>query len=58
MAHALIDILEVPILGNDELAADALAVVMIDRINSEDDAKRIVVDAAASFLMQDAALEV
>lgn len=57
LAHALIDILEVPILGNEELAADALAVVLIDRLHGEDEAKGIVVNAAASFLMQDAALQ-
>ena len=50
LAHAVIDIMGVPIYGQEEDAADVMSVLMIDRTFEEDDAQAIAYDSAFGFL--------
>ncbi|WP_456386659.1 DUF4344 domain-containing metallopeptidase [Profundibacter sp.] len=49
LAHALIDILELPVLGQEEDAADVFSVVMVNRLFDEDRAVAINRGAARGF---------
>lgn len=49
MAHALIDVLELPVLGQEEDAADVFSVIMVDRLFDEDEVVAINTGAARGF---------
>lgn len=49
LAHALIDIMELPVLGQEEDAADVFSVVMVDRLFDGDEAVAINGGAARGF---------
>jgi hypothetical protein len=49
LGHALIDILRVPIFGQEEDAADVLSILMVDYEFKADDAERIAYDIAFTF---------
>jgi len=49
LAHALIDIMELPVLGQEEDAADVFSVVMVDRLFDEAEAIAINSGAARGF---------
>ncbi len=51
LAHALIDIMELPVLGQEEDAADVFSVVMVDRLFNGDEAIAINRAAARGFEM-------
>ncbi|MFK7882004.1 DUF4344 domain-containing metallopeptidase [Roseobacter sp.] len=48
--HALIDILQLPVFGQEEDAADVLSVLLIDSLYDEETASAIIYDAAFGFL--------
>lgn len=50
LGHAVIDLLDVPIFGQEEDAADVIAVLMIDRFFEEDAAQAIAYDSAFGYL--------
>lgn len=50
--HALIDIQEVPIFGQEEDAADVLSILLVDEFWEEEDAVAIAYDAAFGFLTE------
>ncbi|WP_243694280.1 DUF4344 domain-containing metallopeptidase [Shimia isoporae] len=50
LGHALIDILGLPIFGQEEDAADVLSIFLIDAFFEEDSAVQIAYDAAFGFL--------
>lgn len=50
LGHALIDVLEVPVLGQEEDAADVLSVLMLDLIFEPETAEHIAYDVAHNFL--------
>ncbi len=52
--HAIIDVMGLPILGQEEDAADTISVLLIDAFNDEASAQSILVDAAYGFLDEDA----
>lgn len=54
LAHALIDILELPVLGKEEDAADTLSAVLTNHIWTEDSATQIVYDTANAFSISSA----
>lgn len=49
LAHALIDVMDLPVLGQEEDAADVFSVVMVDRLFEEDEAVAINGGAARGF---------
>lgn len=51
LGHALIDVMRLPVLGQEEGAADVLSVLLFDHIFVEEDAEEIARDAAISFLL-------
>ena len=51
LGHALIDLLGVPVLGQEEDAADVLSILLVDQLFEAEDADRIAFDAAFSFLL-------
>jgi hypothetical protein len=53
--HALIDLMGLPVLGQEEDAADTASVLMIDQFFDEQSAQSIIYDAAFGFLDEDAA---
>ena len=57
LGHALIDIMALPVFGQEEDAADTASALMIDLFFEEDTAQSIVRDAAFGFLDEDAATE-
>lgn len=50
MGHAVIDLMEVPIYGQEEDAADAMAVLLIDALYEEDAAQDIAYDSAFGYI--------
>ncbi|GAA6182447.1 MULTISPECIES: DUF4344 domain-containing metallopeptidase [unclassified Shimia] len=50
LGHALIDILGLPIFGQEEDAADVLSIFLIDALYEEETAVRLAYDAAFGFL--------
>ncbi|WP_246030463.1 DUF4344 domain-containing metallopeptidase [Litoreibacter halocynthiae] len=50
MGHAVIDLMEVPIYGQEEDAADTMAVLLIDALYDEDTAQEIAYDSAFGFI--------
>jgi hypothetical protein len=50
LGHALIDLLNIPIFGQEEDAADVLSVLMIDELFEEEAAEAIAYDVAYNFL--------
>jgi len=55
LGHALIDILLLPVFGQEEDAADTLSVLMMDAHFEDDAASAILSDTAWSFLLDDEA---
>lgn len=51
LGHALIDVLDIPIYGQEEDAADVLSVVLFDEIYEKEDSDLIAYDAALSMLI-------
>ena len=51
LGHALIDVLNIPIYGQEEDAADVLSVVLFDEIYEKEDSDLIAYDAALSMLI-------
>lgn len=49
LGHALIDILDVPVLGPEEFAADMFSVILMNRMHDEEDALRLARDAARAY---------
>ena len=49
LGHALIDLLRLPVFGQEEDAADVLGAVLSEKINSEDDNEFIMLAAADNF---------
>lgn len=49
LGHAIIDMMQVPIYGQEEDAADVLSILLIDLSFQEDSAQRIATDAAFGF---------
>ena len=54
VGHALIDTLELPVLGREEDAADTLSVLLIDRLWQEDAAEDLIRSVADAYLLFDA----
>lgn len=54
LGHAFIDVLELPVLGREEDAADTLSAILIHSIWEEDTATSIMYDTANAFLLYDA----
>lgn len=54
LGHALIDVLQLPVLGREEDAADTLSSLLIDAIWDEDAATAIIYDTANAYLLFDA----
>ncbi|RLJ51591.1 putative metallopeptidase DUF4344 [Litoreibacter meonggei] len=50
MGHAVIDLMEVPIYGQEEDAADTMAVLLIDALYEEDAAQAIAYDSAFGYI--------
>lgn len=50
LGHALIDILDLPIFGQEEDAADVLSIFLIDAFYEEEAAVQLAYDAAFGFL--------
>ena len=50
LGHALIDILELPVFGQEEDAADVASTLMIDALYEEDAARALAYDTAFGFL--------
>ncbi len=51
IGHAMIDVLELPVLGQEEDAADVLAVVLTHNLWEEDSARSVASATAMSFLL-------
>ncbi len=51
VGHGLIDVLNLPVLGREEDAADALAIVLTHEVWLEDEARSVATATALSFLM-------
>lgn len=49
LGHTLIDVLDLPVFGPEEFAADLFAIVMINRMHDEDTAVRMAYDVAAAY---------
>ncbi|WP_300516567.1 DUF4344 domain-containing metallopeptidase [Aliiroseovarius sp.] len=49
LGHALIDILDLPIFGSEEFAADVFSVILMNRLHDEDGAIRLAYDAAGAY---------
>ena len=54
LGHALIDVMEFPVLGREEDAADTLSALLIDQIWQEDAAFAMVTDSALAYVLYDA----
>ncbi len=54
LGHALIDVLQVPVLGKEEDAADTLSALLVHAIWDEDSATVIISDTAQSYALYDA----
>lgn len=50
LGHALIDMLDLPVFGQEEDAADTASILLIDALYSEDAAQEIAANAAFGFL--------
>ncbi|SFR38532.1 DUF4344 domain-containing metallopeptidase [Litoreibacter janthinus] len=50
MAHAVIDLMEIPIYGQEEDAADTMAVLLIDALYEEEVAQGIAYDSAFGYI--------
>lgn len=50
LAHAVIDLMEVPIFGQEEDAADVMAVLLIDWLYDEESAQSLAYDSAFGYL--------
>lgn len=57
LGHALIDVLELPVLGKEEDAADALSAVLTHYIWDEESATRITYDTALAYALYASDLE-
>jgi len=49
LGHAVIDILELPVFGPEEFAADTFSVILMNRLHDENNAIRLAYDAAAAY---------
>ena len=50
LGHALIDVLELPVLGQEEAAVDVLTVMLIDRLFDEEDATDLAYEVALGYV--------
>ncbi|MEM8542158.1 MAG: DUF4344 domain-containing metallopeptidase [Pseudomonadota bacterium] len=50
LGHAVIDVMEVPIFGQEEDAADVMSVLLIDWLYEEDTAQAIAMDSAFGYI--------
>ena len=57
LGHAVIDLLDLPVLGQEEDAADVMAVLLIDRTFEEEDARDLAYHSAFGFLDADVAVD-
>jgi len=57
LGHALIDVMALPVFGQEEDAADTASILLIDALFEEDTAQSIARDAAFGFLDEAAATE-
>ncbi|PID35055.1 MAG: hypothetical protein CR964_01775 [Rhodobacterales bacterium] len=49
LGHALIDILDLPVYGNEELAADVFSVVLMNRLHDEEEVAQLARDVANAY---------
>lgn len=54
LGHALIDVLQLPVLGREEDAADTLSGLMIHQLWEEDSANAMIADSANAYILYDA----
>lgn len=54
LGHAFIDVLQLPVLGREEDAADTLSALLINTIWNEETATAMIYDTSAAFVMYDA----
>jgi hypothetical protein len=54
LGHALIDVMQLPVLGREEDAADTLSGLLIDQIWQEDTAFAMITDSALAYVLYDA----
>lgn len=52
LGHALIDVLQLPVFGQEEDAADVASILLIDGFYAEEDAQALAYDAAFGFLAE------
>ena len=57
LGHALIDVLQLPVLGKEEDAADTLSALLVHDIWDESSATQIIYDTASSYAMYAAEAE-
>lgn len=50
LGHALIDVMELPVLGQEEAAVDVLTVMLIDRLFDEEDATDLAYEVALGYV--------
>ncbi|WP_421703247.1 DUF4344 domain-containing metallopeptidase [Aliiroseovarius sp.] len=49
LGHAVIDIMDLPVFGPEEFAADVFSVILMNRLHDEDKAIRLAYDAAGAY---------
>ena len=49
LGHAVIDIMGMPVYGNEEFAADVFSVILMNRLHDEGNAVRLAYDAAGAY---------
>ncbi|MGL5009573.1 MAG: DUF4344 domain-containing metallopeptidase [Paracoccaceae bacterium] len=57
LGHAVIDVLQLPVLGREEDAADTLAALLVHQMWDEETATQIVYDTAEAYVLYDAEAE-
>lgn len=54
LGHAVIDVMQLPVLGREEDAADTLSGLLIDQVWQEDSANEMIADSANAYILYDA----
>lgn len=54
LGHALIDVMQLPVLGREEDAADTLSGLLIDQVWQEESANAMIEDSANAYILYDA----
>lgn len=54
LGHALIDVMQMPVLGREEDAADTLSGLLIDQVWQEESANAMIADSANAYILYDA----